>query len=114
MNEAQRLNHRIMHGGTHLRNLVIPPRGIDAIGEQHNEKFAIRVNPDGSAGKSGVPKTMRREKVAAGATFGGHCPAERARTAGKLLRRRELSDGGAAKNALTGISSVVKIQSNRS
>ena len=90
-----------------LRHFLIIARGMDAIGEQHNKKFAVRIDPDGSAGKAGVAKTMRRKKVAAGAAFGGNRPAESARAAGKLLRRGELSDRRAAQDAMMRIAAAV-------
>src|ERR1700688_3663844 len=90
-----------------LGHFLIIARGIDAIGEQHHEKFAVGINPDGSAGKSGVPETMCGEKVPAGPTFGWNRPPERACTARKLLRRGKLRDGGAPQNAKMRIAAAV-------
>jgi len=92
---------------SHLSHFLIIARRIDPIGEQHHKKFTVRINPDGSAGKSGVPKTMRREKMSAGATFGRYGPAERSCATGKLLRRSELCDGRAAQNAMVRIAPAV-------
>src|ERR1700730_16094815 len=73
--ESQRLHDRVVKGRAHLSHFLIIARGIYAIGEQHNEKFAVWINPYRSAGKPGVAKTMGREKMTAGAAFCGYGPA---------------------------------------
>src|ERR1700676_5400687 len=56
--ESQRLHNRVMKSRAHLSHFLIIARRMDAIGEEHHEKFAVGINPDGSAGKAVVAKTM--------------------------------------------------------
>ena len=47
-----------MEGGTQLGNLLVFAGGMDAIGEQYDEEFALGIDPDASAGEAGVTETV--------------------------------------------------------
>src|SRR5215469_10161543 len=76
--EAEGFDDRVVNRGTDFGDLMIFARGMDAVGEQHDEKLAVGVDPDAGAGEAGVAVAVRRKIVAAGAVFRGHDPAERA------------------------------------
>src|SRR5882762_4589896 len=88
--KSQRLHQRIMQCRPHLLNLYVLPGRVYAIRQQHHKKLPIRIDPDRRSGKTRVPKAVRRKIMPARSAFGRHRPAQRARAAGKLLRRREL------------------------
>src|SRR6202795_996364 len=44
--KAKSFDHCIVDSRTHGGNLVICPRGIDAVGEEDDEKLAIRIDPN--------------------------------------------------------------------
>ena len=96
-------DHRVMHGGPHGRNLVVFARGIDAIGQQDDEKLAVRINPDRRAGKSQMPETARRKIAAARGIGRRHHPAERARVARERLGSGELRNRRASQQAMVAV-----------
>ncbi len=106
--KPQRLHHRVMQRHARGLNLGILPRRMHAIAQQHHEKLPVRINPDRSACKSGVPKAVPRKIVPARSAFGRHRPAQRPRPAGKLLRRRKLCDCRAPQYSLVRINAAVK------
>ncbi len=82
--------------------------GIYSVRQKHYKKLPVGINPNRGAGEASMAEGVRSHKVAAGAAFSGHSPAEGASAAGKLLRRGEFGDGRAAKNALVRIHSAVE------
>lgn len=76
----------------HFLNPGVLPRGVYAVRQKHDKQLPVRINPDRSARKSGMPKAVRRKIMSARSAFGRHRPAQRSRPAGKLLRGRELRD----------------------
>jgi len=106
--QSQRLHHCIMQRWTHLLNLCILPRRVHAIRQQHHKQLPVRIDPDRSAGKSGMPEAVRRKIMPARAALGRHRPAQRPRPAGKLLRRRELRNRRAPQNSLMRVNAAVQ------
>src|SRR5258708_1300311 len=98
--ESQSLHDGVVEGWAELRDFLGFARGMDAICEQDHEQLAVGIDPDAGAGEAGVAEAVGGKIMAARAAFGGHGPAERARAAGKLLRRGELRDGRPAHSAV--------------
>jgi hypothetical protein len=48
-----------MKGRSQLKNTLIGPYRMDTIGKQYAIKLPLPVNPDGRAGKTGVPEGRR-------------------------------------------------------
>ena len=106
--KPQRLHHRIMQCRTNLLNLCIFPRRVHAVRQQHHKKLPIRINPNRSAGKSRVPKAVRRKIMPARPALGRHRPAERPGAVRELLRRRELRDRRAPQNPLVRVNAAIQ------
>src|SRR6266851_2557720 len=97
-----------MERRSHLLNLRILPGRMHAVRQQHHKKLPVRINPDRSAGKSRMPKTVRRKIMPARSALGRHCPAQCSRPAGKLLRRRELCNRRAPQNPLVRVNAAIQ------
>ena len=84
--EIEALDDLVVNCRLNAADLVIVRVGMRSIriGEQHDEKASLFVDPDGGAGKSGVTDALFRKIAPAGRRLGGHIPAERAR----VLRER--------------------------
>ena len=106
--EAEGLDDRVVERRAHLAYFFIRARGIHAIGEQKNEKAAVGVEPQRSAGESGVAEAMRGEIVARGGVFRGHVPANRAGGIADGYARGEFLDGGAREQAAVRVDSAVE------
>src|SRR5579863_5162483 len=48
-NEAEAFENGVVERGAHLANLFVGARGIHAVGEEHDEQFTLRINPEGCA-----------------------------------------------------------------
>src|ERR1700731_3705842 len=68
--KAQRLHDSVMKSRPDLRDFLIFARRIYPVGQQHHEYLAVRIDPYGSAGESGVSEAVRGEIVAAGGALG--------------------------------------------
>src|SRR6185437_1034900 len=58
---AKGFKDSVVHSGPNLANPVACAGGVDAIGEQHDEDFALGVNPKRGSRKAGVAEA-RGEK----------------------------------------------------
>src|SRR5271156_3301101 len=77
--QSESLDHPIVQRRPHLGDFVIFPCGIHAIGQHHNKKLAVRIDPNRGAGKTGMPEAVWRKVVPARAALGRYHPAERPR-----------------------------------
>src|SRR5688572_5087881 len=79
----------IVHGAAQRHVLLILAPGIHAIGQEHHEQIALKVDPQAGAGEPGVADRFGGEEVAAGgaeAAGRGHVPADGAAREIVLLR----------------------------
>ena len=60
VSEAEGLHDGVMYGGTQLADLLVGSCGVHAIGEQDDEKIALGIDPNRSAGESGMADRLRR------------------------------------------------------
>ena len=106
--QSQRLHHGVVQIPPHLLNLLILPRRMHAIRQEHDKQLPVRIDPDGGSGESRVPESVRREKMTARPALGRHRPAQRPRPAGKLLRRRELRHCRAPQDSLMLVNAAIQ------
>src|SRR5271157_826387 len=81
------LNDGVVDGGPHLGNLFVVSRRVDAIGEQNHKKLAARIDPNGSASETEMPKAARGEEMSARGIFSRQHPPERPRSLAERRRR---------------------------
>lgn len=106
--ESQRLHHGVVQIAPHLLNLLILARRIQAIRQEHHKELPVGIDPDRSSRESGVAEAVRGKIVSAQSTRRRHGPAERARSAGELLRRSELYNRRVPQDSLVRIDAAVQ------
>jgi hypothetical protein len=106
--QVQGLHDGIVKSGPDLRDFLVFASGMDAIGQQNDEKLVLSVNPDRCASKPSVAETMRGEVVAAGRAFRWDGPAQRAGIVRKRLGGGELRDRGALQDSPMAIYATVE------
>jgi len=97
-----------MKCGAHFDVLLIFSGRVDAIGQKNDEELLVRIDPDGSAGESGMAEGMRAEELSARSAWSRCGPSQRPRATGKLLLRREFLDGRSTQNSLVRIDAAVE------
>ncbi len=78
--------------GRTWRIFSLVARGIHAIGEQNDEKIALGIDPQRSAGEAGVAEAFRREIVAGRGRLGDGVPSKGAGGIADGLARGEFLD----------------------
>ena len=94
--QAQRFENSVMQRRADLADLFVFAGGIHAIRQENYEQIALGIDPERSAGETGVAETFRREILAGRGGLDGHVPAESAGGIADGFARGELVDGGAA------------------